>query len=272
MANFQDRVLSVTESRSITAAGTDTYTATLSPAITAYALYQTFNVLFTNANTGASTINFNGLGAIAIQKNGSVALASGDILAGQVYSMMYDGTDFQLLGMISAGGGGSSTWSHEFWTYNMLGAANYTWNAVTVGGATPVLLLERHRFLAFTGSGMSEEGAFVNTMLPSDYVAGSDIKITANLITNATGGAVYYMGLTQPTAGNVLTGAAETEWVTNTLVGVAGYTVIPTVFTFDGTNLLPGDSIAIMIYRDPGAAGDTINADTYLSLFTIEQV
>jgi len=83
---------------SATATGTDTYAITLSPAPTAYTAGQIFQVKFTNANTGASTINVNGLGAKAIKKNVSGALVSGDIAAGQVLNLAYDGTNFQIVG------------------------------------------------------------------------------------------------------------------------------------------------------------------------------
>ena len=83
-----------------TASGTDTYTATPSPAITAYASGQIFAIKFTNANTGASTINLNSLGAQAIRKNGTTALASGDIAAGQLHLLAYDGTNFQIIGPV----------------------------------------------------------------------------------------------------------------------------------------------------------------------------
>ena len=82
---------------SATASGTNTYTATLSPAITAYVTGQRFFITFTNANSGAATLNLNSLGAIAIKKNGTTALASGDIPAGSVGLVAYDGTNFQLL-------------------------------------------------------------------------------------------------------------------------------------------------------------------------------
>lgn len=87
----------------VTAAGTDTYTASLSPTISAYASGQSFRVRFTNANTGAATINFNSLGAKAIVKNGSTALVAGDINAGQILLLGYDGTNMQVIG-----GGGNA--------------------------------------------------------------------------------------------------------------------------------------------------------------------
>lgn len=82
----------------VTAAGTDTYTATLSPAISAYAAGQKFQILFTNANTGAATLNLNTVGALAITKNGATALAAGDIPAGSIKILAYDGTQLQILG------------------------------------------------------------------------------------------------------------------------------------------------------------------------------
>jgi hypothetical protein len=79
-----------------TAGGTDTYTATPSPAISSYAAGQQFSILFTNANTGAATINLNGVGAKALEKDVSTALVSGEIAAGQVYTITYDGTRFTI--------------------------------------------------------------------------------------------------------------------------------------------------------------------------------
>lgn len=50
------------------------------------------------ANTGASTININSLGAKSIRKAGGAALTSGNLKAGGVYTLVYDGTNFQLQG------------------------------------------------------------------------------------------------------------------------------------------------------------------------------
>ena len=48
------------------------------------------------ANTGACTLNLNSLGAKAIKVDGNVDPATGDIQAGQVVLVIYDGTNFQL--------------------------------------------------------------------------------------------------------------------------------------------------------------------------------
>jgi len=74
----------------------DAYAITLAPAITAYAAGQQFTFKAVNANTGASTLNVNSLGAKNILKNNDVALASGDIEASQIVTVVYDGTSFQM--------------------------------------------------------------------------------------------------------------------------------------------------------------------------------
>ena len=73
------------------------YVITPSPAIAAYAAYQTFSFKAANANTGASTLNVNGVGAAALKHRDGSALNANDILAGSINLVEYDGTNFQLL-------------------------------------------------------------------------------------------------------------------------------------------------------------------------------
>lgn len=83
-----------------TATGTDTITGALSPALASYVAGQTFKFTSAGANTTTTvTLNINGLGAKSITKNGSTALSIGDIKAGAVCQVVYDGTQFQLIGM-----------------------------------------------------------------------------------------------------------------------------------------------------------------------------
>lgn len=79
-----------------TASGTDTYTITPSPAITAYAAGQSFKVKFTNANTSTATLNVNGLGAKALVNRAGAALSAGQIPAGAIFDCDYDGTSFMI--------------------------------------------------------------------------------------------------------------------------------------------------------------------------------
>lgn len=72
-----------------------------SPAITAYAAYQEFTFKAAASNTGATTINVNSLGTKNIYKNGTSALTGGEIVTGGIYTVVYDGTQFQLINTTS---------------------------------------------------------------------------------------------------------------------------------------------------------------------------
>lgn len=90
------------------ASGTNTITATYAPAPTAYATGQRFTFKAQNTITGAATLNVNALGAKNIYKkdisSGTlVPLASGEIIQNGLYTVEYDGTQFQLQDI---GGGG----------------------------------------------------------------------------------------------------------------------------------------------------------------------
>lgn len=71
-------------------AGTNTITASMTPALTAYSAGMM--VLFTPANscTGATTLNINSLGALDVQKGNAAALVSGDLVAGIPALLMLD--------------------------------------------------------------------------------------------------------------------------------------------------------------------------------------
>lgn len=101
----------------------DSYAITNTPpftAVTAYAVGKTYTFIAANANTGASTFNVDGLGAKAIKKNVSEALAQGDIKAGQVVTVVYDGTNFQTVSRLSA------TSDHGSQFITTTGAGNFT--------------------------------------------------------------------------------------------------------------------------------------------------
>lgn len=81
----------------ITVAGTDTITGTVSPSLTAYTAGQIFSFVVGTTNTGAVTLNIDGLGAKAVTRTGAIALVAGAMVTGQVALVEYDGTQFQLL-------------------------------------------------------------------------------------------------------------------------------------------------------------------------------
>ncbi|BFT94947.1 hypothetical protein MNSC_09550 [Minisyncoccus archaeophilus] len=75
----------------------DAYAITVSPAPTSLEAGDVFQFIANFTNVGATTINVNGLGVKSIKKNYNEALGPGDILSGQVATIMYDGANFQLI-------------------------------------------------------------------------------------------------------------------------------------------------------------------------------
>lgn len=77
-------------------AGTNTITASLTPAISAYEAGLHVRFKAANSTTGATTLNLNSLGAKAVQYN-NAALVNGEIGQNLYHNAVYDGTQFQLL-------------------------------------------------------------------------------------------------------------------------------------------------------------------------------
>ena len=72
-----------------------TGTAVVAPL--AYQAGQRWKITAALANTGAMTLNVNGLGARAVTKFGGTALIAGDVVAGQVLVLEDDGVRFQMI-------------------------------------------------------------------------------------------------------------------------------------------------------------------------------
>lgn len=85
-----------TAAKLLTVSGTDTITASGSPTVAAYSTGASYYFSPANTNTGAVTINIDSLGAKSITKEGSTALAAGDLTSGKIAFVVYDGTRFQL--------------------------------------------------------------------------------------------------------------------------------------------------------------------------------
>jgi hypothetical protein len=82
----------------------NTYTVTLNPIVLGYITGMTFLVKFSNANTGAATLNVNALGAKDIKKVDGSALTAGEITNGMIGQFSYDGTNLQLLNPVIISG------------------------------------------------------------------------------------------------------------------------------------------------------------------------
>ena len=86
-----------TFSNLITVAGTNALTGLATPALAGYAAGAQYSFIAQNTNTGAVTIDIDTLGVKSITKFGTLALSAGDIQAGAITYIEYDGTQFQLL-------------------------------------------------------------------------------------------------------------------------------------------------------------------------------
>jgi hypothetical protein len=122
-------------------AGTNSITATATPTLTAYATGAIYSFIAANTNTGAATLSIDSLTATSITKNGSVALSAGDIQAGKMMLVEYDGTAFQLVNNIVYGGsitnGTIVSLTSPLGVANGgSGAATFTANSVLLGNNT----------------------------------------------------------------------------------------------------------------------------------------
>src|SRR3990167_3578612 len=70
----------------------NTYVGTMVPTVTAYTAGMAVRLRIATTNTGASTLNLNGVSATAIVRRDGSALLAGDLPAGCIAELFYDGT------------------------------------------------------------------------------------------------------------------------------------------------------------------------------------
>jgi hypothetical protein len=100
-AHLADYVLQVPYA--VATGDANNYAVTLDPAPMAYTEGMAIAVKINVDNTGASTINVNGLGAKTIKKPNGNDVSAGNLKAGSIYSLRYNGTNFILQGSDAAG-------------------------------------------------------------------------------------------------------------------------------------------------------------------------
>lgn len=87
------------------ASGTDTYLGSVTPTLTSYTGPQSFWFKPPNANTGASTLNINSIGAKALKSAAGAALAANDLVTTNLYLIRYyaSGDEFRVVTSLGAG-------------------------------------------------------------------------------------------------------------------------------------------------------------------------
>lgn len=123
---------------------------------------QIFHFKAANANTGASTLNVNSVGAKTIVKDVNTALASGDISQNEVISVIYDGTNFQMVGNADS--------EQVVTTYT-----NGTDNRVVSSTGTAGINGEAN--LTFDGSTLAVTGA---ATVSTDLTVGDDLSLDSD--------------------------------------------------------------------------------------------
>jgi hypothetical protein len=98
--NWNELVAKGTHAYATSATGNDTYVVAFTNPYLAYNAGMIINIKPDAGNTGAATIDVDTIGVQDIKKfdaTGKVALATGDIIAAGIYTLIHDGTDFILL-------------------------------------------------------------------------------------------------------------------------------------------------------------------------------
>lgn len=89
---------------------------------------------------GSATLNVNGTGALPITKQGTISLASGDIVSGQVVKVVYDGSRYQVISDMPSSGGsigtGTAFYSTRWVTATTIGTGAFSDDGTNVGLGT----------------------------------------------------------------------------------------------------------------------------------------
>lgn len=193
-----------TFSNLITVAGTNTLTGLATPALSGYAAGAQYSFIAQNANTAAVTIDIDTLGVKSITKFGTVALAAGDIQAGALTLIEYDGTQFQLLNVTNntfknivetttiSATAATGTINYDVATqsivyYTTAATANWTINLRASSAATLNSLMSTGQTITVTFMATQGATAYYNSVLTIDGVT-----VTPK-----------WQGGVAPTAGNV---------------------------------------------------------------------
>lgn len=245
----------------------DTYAVTLSPVPSAYTTGMVVNFKANTANTGAATLNVNSLGAKTIKKNKDQDLSDNDIKSGQIVTVVYDGTNFQMQSQLANSGvttGGTET---------ITGAKDFTGNSTHAGNET------FSGSTLFTGNTIAKlfapQGFLINGKI-SPSVSGNNltvaIKTLAGADPSATDPIYVRIGDTVRSITSALsvTANAATNWFN------AGSSELATkeidYFVYLGYNATDGVTIGFSRYSSVRKYGDfstTSTNEKYCRISTI---
>lgn len=239
----------------VTASGTDTYAITVSGS--SYFTNQSFEVRFTNPNTGAATLTVTANGTVqaakAITTDGSTPVTAGQ-LSGAKW-LIYNGTNFQIVNNSSGGGGtpGGSTTQVQF---NLVGA--FAGNAnFTINNGTGVVTFGQLPTIPVTPVASTDA-------VSKGYVDGLTLgpfSTTLNGYTLTSGGAGKLLlgdntWLAAGTSGKILV-SNGTTWVNSTPTFPNASATTRKIIVSDGTNW----TASTETYAVPGTSGNVLTSN-----------
>jgi hypothetical protein len=193
--------------------------------MSAYATGQRFFFVAPATNTGACTLNINAIGAKSVTKQGTTALAAGDIVLNGIVQVVYDGTQFQILNPVTSAATTVTSFS--------AGTTGLTPSTTTTGAVT------------LAGTLAIANGGTNNASLPVTaggvlYTDGSKV-VNSGAITSGYamlgGGTGAPTGVAPSTSGNLLTSNGS-AWTSAAPPATGGLTLL-------GTLTMTGSSISL---------------------------
>jgi len=246
--------------------GADTITATASPTLAAYAAGQMFYFVAAGDNTTSVTLNIDALGAKAVTRDGSTALAAADIKSGEVVVVVYDGTRFQVVSQLNSAG--NATFANVSITsaLNVGGVATFTNNPVLSGNTANGVLYLNGSKVATSGSALTFDGTYFTAN--GLRLAGTDVTNTIYQATGALGistgsasGITFYTNLAnryQIDATGVAVwsvGGSESMRLTSTGLGIGTASPVARLDVFKTSNDTVSRTNAVGAFGDYASLG-----------------
>lgn len=153
------------------------YVVTYSPVPSALVTGQTYSFIANFGNTSTATLNINGLGAHALTKRGTVALAGSEIASGSVIITVWDGTQFQIVGEIAR--------ITEAGSFTTISASGNTTLSGTLGVTGPITPSQTNGIVGTTTNNNANSGA-IGEYVSSSVVQGSAVGLTTGTPANIT--------------------------------------------------------------------------------------
>lgn len=216
--NFTNGGSSYTSQYSVPASGTNSYSGTASPTLTAYSIVDIYLTQFENSNTTtAVTLDISGLGALDILKgteSGLTSLDIGEIQTGVTYFLTYDGAQFQFFD--SSPEGTPGTYTNLSPTTTTVGGvvagttfSGATWQSIFNTMFYPTLI---PNFTSFAMRGYSSSA----TTQAQTLEVGNSVSGGSRVFTWATSNSAFV----QPNSIKIFSGATQisspTSGITNT--------------------------------------------------------